>query len=426
MSVPLVVLLVGVGNTTEVPSPPPPTEARIIAVVNGGIITETDIEARLSLLIASSGTHPPQEMLPQMRRAILQTLIEEHLKIQEARRIARLIKRPNYISEADIQRMLAVMIQRSGLSPALFEGFLKAHHISRATILQQARAHVSWSKVIADLYGESVQVSDKETERLLAQFFENQRRGALLVSRIVLPFDSPQQEKAALAEMGRIHALLQQGANFSVLAQQFSKAPEAFKGGNLGWVVEETFSPVEQKALKSLKVGQFSPPLLRRDACVILLCQDRRLPGATTVQEVTIQRFFIPAPYALDSEEKAQVFIAQAYEVREYWQQEGKDPQKLEAMFPGLKVTPKETLLGEDIDTPLRNLLNSVSTGEISQPILTPDGVLLIVVQKRQERPIMPPTKEALLDQIRETQLGNLAERYLRQLKCAAYLEIRG
>ncbi|MDR2412278.1 MAG: peptidylprolyl isomerase, partial [Holosporales bacterium] len=258
-----ITLFIGVGSATEIATPPaPPTEAHILAVVNGSIITETDIEARLNLLVASSGTHPPQEMFPQMRQAILQTLIEEHLKIQEARRIARLIRRPNYVSEADIQRMLAVMIQRSGLSPALFEDFLKTNRIPRATILQQARAHVSWSKVIADLYGESVQVSDQEIERLLAQFLENQRRGALLVSRIVLPFDSPQQEKAALAEMGRIHALLQQGANFSVLAQQFSKAPEAFKGGNLGWVVEETFSSVEQKALKSLKVGQFSPPLL--------------------------------------------------------------------------------------------------------------------------------------------------------------------
>lgn len=422
----LMILLPWTGHAEETP-PPPSTheaEAHILAIVNGNVITEADIDARLSLLLASSGMHPPEEALLQIRRTILQTLIEEHLKIQEARRVARFIKNPHYISDADVQRMLSVMIRRSGLSPELFEDFLKRNRIPRFTLVQQARAHVSWSKVINDLYGGSIQVSDQEAERLLARAKEHQKQGAVLLSRIVLPCETPEQEKASLAEMGRLVALLQQGASFPVLAQQFSKAPEAFKGGDLGWITEDQLSEVERGAVKILPTGQISPPLLKHKACVLLLCRDRRLPGTTTTQEVTIQRFLVPAPYALDSEEAAQIFVEQAQEVRAHLLAHH-DPKKTEQEFSGLKILPEETFLEEEIDQRLKTFIVNIPTGDISPPIVTPDGVMLIAVRKRRERPIVFPTKDLFLEQTRDAQLGGLAERHLRHLKRTAYIEIR-
>ncbi|MDR0406738.1 MAG: peptidylprolyl isomerase [Holosporales bacterium] len=431
---PFIIIILGLaganGQAGEGHTPAPrtasfQTEACILAVVNGNIITESDIQTRLALLVAASGARPSAEMLPQIKRTILQTLIEEYLKIQEAARIARLIKRSSYISDADVQRMLTLMIRRSGLSPELFNDFLKVHHIPRETLILQARAQASWNRLIHDLYGESIQISDKDVDRVRAQFIENRKQGAVLLSRIVLPFETPEQEKSALADMGRIMDLLNQGANFSTLAQQFSKAPEAFKGGTLGWVTETNLSSIEKKVLKDLPIGHISAPFQKRNAYVILLCQDKRLQGATTFQEITMQRFFIPAPYALDSEEKAQTFVSQAHEVREHLLIE-RDPKKTEDLFSGLKVMPSETLPVEEIDPKLRSLLSSIETRDISPPVVTPDGVLLLAVYKREERPLVPPMVEDIKDDLRNVQLEKCAERHLRMLKRSAYIEIRG
>jgi peptidyl-prolyl cis-trans isomerase SurA len=425
-----------IGHAEKAPAPSSPlpsqassqesfqAEARIAADVNGSIVTEADINARLALLIAASGTQISKDMIPQLRHTILQTLIEELLKIQEAKRISRMIKRANYVSSEDIQRMLMLMVRRSGLSVELFEDFLRVHHISKETLIQQARAQASWSRIINDLFGDSVQISDKEVERARTQFIENKKRGAVLLSRIVIPFDAPEQKETALADIKRIAALLEQGAHFATLAQQFSRTPEAFRGGNLGWVAFENLSDVEREALQNLPVGRASAPILKRSAYVILLCQDKRPEGATTFQEITFQRIFIPAPYAIDSEEKARIFIAQAHEVREHLLTTH-DLQKTEALFSGLKIMPKETQAVEEIDPRLRTLLNAIKTEEISQPIITPDGVLLLIVHKRAELPIAAPTKEAVREHLRGVQLEKHSERYLRMLKRTAYIERR-
>ncbi|MDR1910383.1 MAG: peptidylprolyl isomerase [Holosporales bacterium] len=401
-----------------------PKEARITAVVNGSIITKADIDARLALLAAASGARISDAMIPQLRYTILQALVEEQLKVQEARRIGRLIKRNPYVTAEEEHHMLTLMIRRSGLSVDLFEDFLKVHNIPKETIIQQARAQAAWHKIISDLFGDSVQLSDKEVERVRTQFIENKKRGSVLLSRIVIPFDTPEQQQRALADMKRITSLLKQGANFATLAQQFSRTPEACKGGALGWVTSENLTEVEKAALQTLPLWHASAPILKQNAYVILLCQDKRPEGATTFQEITFQRFFIPAPYAIDSQETASTFVSQAHEVRDHLLTV-RNAQKTTEMFSGLKVMEKETLAVEDIDPKLRTFLNATPTGDVSPPIVTPDGVLLLAVYARADRPIVPPTIENVRDHLRETQLEKLAERYLRMLKRTAYIEMR-
>ena len=54
------------------------------AIVNGEVITGSDVDHRLALVIASSNQQPPPEELERVRAQVLRNLIDETLQIQAA------------------------------------------------------------------------------------------------------------------------------------------------------------------------------------------------------------------------------------------------------------------------------------------------------------------------------------------------------
>src|SRR5690349_21590676 len=56
------------------------------AIVNGEIVTETDVDQRLALIVASNRIQLPPEELQRVRAQVLRNLIDETLQIQEAAR----------------------------------------------------------------------------------------------------------------------------------------------------------------------------------------------------------------------------------------------------------------------------------------------------------------------------------------------------
>ena len=64
---------------------------------------------------------------------------------------------------------------------------------------------------------------------------------------------------------GEVLEKLKQGANFAQLAAQYSEdVLSKNRGGDLGWVRRETLDKILQKAVNSLKPGQFSEPVLSK------------------------------------------------------------------------------------------------------------------------------------------------------------------
>src|SRR3954453_19967824 len=54
------------------------------AIVNGTIITQTDVDQRLALVVAANGGKLPDEERERLRLQVLRNLIDETLQIQEA------------------------------------------------------------------------------------------------------------------------------------------------------------------------------------------------------------------------------------------------------------------------------------------------------------------------------------------------------
>src|SRR6185369_13603062 len=74
----------GLANDVKVLAPRDPSVRKATAIVNGAIITDTDVDQRLALVLASSGGRINEEERARLRVQVLSNLIDETLQIQEA------------------------------------------------------------------------------------------------------------------------------------------------------------------------------------------------------------------------------------------------------------------------------------------------------------------------------------------------------
>lgn len=251
---------------------------RIALVVNDSAITQHDINARMRLIMASSGLPNTQETRAKVVPQIVQTLIEEQLKLQEAERL------DIVIDEADVKRGFAQVAQNNKLTAAKFEGALKGAGIDVRTVTRQIETEIAWSKVVQKKLKPQVFVSEGDIEDAMKRVTDAQGKTEFLLAEIFLPVASPADEAAVKNAAVRLakEAKSKDGSFFK-LAQQFSKAAGAAQGGNVGWVREGQLDKVLDETLTGLEKGSISNAVRSADGYHVLYLRDRRVISAETL-----------------------------------------------------------------------------------------------------------------------------------------------
>jgi peptidyl-prolyl cis-trans isomerase SurA len=62
-----------------------PSIVKATAIINGEVITQTDVDQRLALLVIANGGRIPPEEVDRLRQQVLRNLIDESLQIQAAK-----------------------------------------------------------------------------------------------------------------------------------------------------------------------------------------------------------------------------------------------------------------------------------------------------------------------------------------------------
>jgi peptidyl-prolyl cis-trans isomerase SurA len=127
-----------------------PSHAQTVAVmVNGDPITNYDIEQRSKLNFLS--THKPQ-----VRKQVIDELIDEKIKIREAKKYS------IDPSSSDIDGLYSGMSSRMHITPDQLTKSLAGSGIRPETLKERMRAEMVWSSLIRGRFKESLQVGEKE------------------------------------------------------------------------------------------------------------------------------------------------------------------------------------------------------------------------------------------------------------------------
>lgn len=390
---------------------------RIAAVVNDEVISVMDLSNRARLVVFSTGLPATDEVYQRLMPQILQTMIDERLQLQEAK------ARDISVTEKEINDTLANMERSNNLPPGGLDQYFAQQNVEKSSLLSQVRANIAWRKLVMSRFQRQAEIGQDEIDEAVRNLELSQGKPRLLVSEIFLAVDDPANEENIRRSAVRIQQQVRQGGRFDELARAFSQNAAAASGGDLGWLVQGQLDDALDDALATMQPGQMRGPIRSTNGYHILLLRDRRLPGGATPDKVTVTlkqvRIELPEP-ATDGEIRA------AIQAAEQIRRTVRSCAQLAPPLPGsAAVGDIGTLRVSDLAEPLRPVVMGLGANQFSAPLRAPQGILLIVVCDRQTEGEQRPDREQIAEQLRLQKLDLLARRYMRDLRSAAYLDVR-
>jgi len=386
---------------------------RIAAVVNDDIISIWDVENRMRLIAMASGTKLTNETRRRLAPQVLRNLIDDRLRLQEAKRLN--IR----VSERDVQRSIEALERRNNLPKGAARQVLARNGIDYAVLEAQQEALVAWNEIVQRRLTRQIDVGDDEVDEELRRLAAVSNLPQSLVSEIFLSVDTPEQEREIRANALRLIEQIRSGARFEEIARSFSQSATAAVGGDLGWVFPGQLDEELDKTISAMSPGQLSQPIRDFSGYHILFVRDRRVFGAADPKDVKIgmAQVLLPNLDGVAPTQQAEAVLAQATSCDEFITA----GQAANATI----ASRLDDLVVGDLQEDMAKAVAALEPGQAAAPIPQRSGLLLVMLCSRAEPGLVLPSRVEIEERIGTSRLDLLARRYLRDLRRAAFVDIR-
>ena len=215
----------------------PAGDVRIVAVVNGDVISNVDVDDRARLFALSTGQPLTPDVLDRLRPQIRSQLVDERLRMQEIQR------RHIVIQDKQIAAAIARSRPQQPADRARCGQKLAADGIGLRTLVDQIRTQLGWGQVMREQLGTQVDVAPDVIAERQAALRSMTGQPEYRVAEIFIPIDDPAAAADAQRFADTVISELHAGAPFPVVASQFSQSQSALEGGELGWVQANQLDP---------------------------------------------------------------------------------------------------------------------------------------------------------------------------------------
>jgi len=392
---------------------------RIAAVVNDEVISVYDLENRLALVIATSGLANDAETHRRMQPQILRSLIDERLQMQEANRLNATV------ADREVADALVRIERANNMQPGQLAQELGNIGIDRSSVTNQIKANLAWQKVVNRRLRPTLQVGQDEIDEVLERINASKGTVQYLLAEIFLAVESPEQEDDVRQSMENIIDQMRRGSAFQAMAQQFSQSASAATGGDIGWVERGQLEDEVLQLLDQMQSNRATPPIRTAIGFYVYLLRDRRTLAAPAPEDATVSlaQLVLPLePNAGESEITNQMELAET--VRESIS--GCADLKRaagELGLPGGDPTPD--LRVGDLNPAIRPLVTGLKADETSKPFRGDSGIVLIMVCSRVEPKSNLPSREDITENLTRQRLDLISRRHLRDLRRAAFIDVR-
>ncbi len=391
----------------------------IAAIVNDAVISKYDLDQRVRLVVATSGIQPTPENIERIRGQVLRSLVDEKLQLQEAERLEL------EIEDEEVDESITGIAQRAGMSFEELMEYLGETGINEAALRTQITADVAWNRVISARFAPLVKIGEDEIDETLIRIANDANQVQFQLAELYLGFDNPNQEREMAQGAQRLVEQLRAGAPFASVAQQFSQAASAAKGGDIGWVSETQLAPQIAAAVARMDVGTVSDPIRSLNGFYIMQLRSRREglgPNPLETRFEVMQVLFELSP---DAPERAvQARIAQANKFRSEFRTCAAAPDQISAI-PGGRISQPSTLTAAQLRNPMRDQLLATEAGTVVPIGRTERGVEALIVCDRKDDVGNQPTRESIENTLFNQEVSMMSRRHLRDLRRDAVVEFR-
>jgi peptidyl-prolyl cis-trans isomerase SurA len=395
-----------------------PSVIKATALVNGDVITQTDVDERLALLAIANGNEIPADQVDALRQQVLRNLIDETLQIQAAKEDKIEIK------PAEIDRAVARVAAGVKQTPDQLKDYLQQHGSSIQSMRRQIEGEIAWSRLQHDKIESGVSVGDDEVNAILNRMKASKGTEEYRVGEIFLSA-TPYTQEQALQNASKILDQLKNGASFAGYARQYSEASTAAVGGDLGWVRPEQLPAPIAAVLRNMSAGTISNPIPVPGGVSIIAVQDTRkiLTADPRDAVLSLKQISISFPKGTTREQAEPTLEKFADAAKNIGGCGGTD--KIAAEFHG-EVVSSDQVKMRDLPTALQQMMVPMQVGQATPPFGTiEEGVRTLVICGRDQADSTTPTYDDVYSQLNEERVNMRARRYLADLRRDAVIEFR-
>lgn len=398
---------------------------RIVAIVNEEPITLYELNDRTRTVMQQlqrQGTPLPQRAV--IEKQVLERMIMDRAQLQLAKETG--IK----VDDAQLAAALQKIAEENKLSVAEFRQAVEKEGINFNKFREDIRNEIILVRLRERDIDNRLLISENEIDQFLKTAAAQQGADvdynlAQILVRVPEQATPEQlQEKKKRAESAL--AELKNGADFGQVAASYSDAPDALKGGVVGWRPGGQIPALFLDALAKLQPEQISGVLRSPNGFHIIKLLAKRGKDAPLIVQQSRVRHILIKSNELVSENDAKYRLVQLKErldnggdFAQIARLHSEDPSasrggELGWLSPGDTVPPFEAAVA------------ALNINQISEPVQTPFGWHLIQVLERRTEDVSGERQRlSARNEIRARKAEEAYQEWLRQLRDRAYVEYR-
>lgn len=392
---------------------------RIAAVVNEDIISELDIYMRLRMAMLSARLDDTPETRDRLMPQVLRNLIDDRLKVQEA-------KRQNIsINPADVEKRIDAIGERNNMSRDELSEFLRGNGILVEALADQILAELSWARLVQRKLRPRITITDQEINDEAKRIRQTAGQNEYKLYQIFLAVDAPDQEAQIRDSAERLIEQLNEGADFESLASEFSQDEGALKGGDWGWMRLDQMEPSVAQEIQTAPTEQVVGPVRGTGGYYIAFAKETRVSGAADTADGTVNvKLLLWSLTANAAESEVNRAISQARTMAGKIESCAQMPDVAGEASPG---TYRElgNVLVSDLPSQVRNLAINQPIDVPADPVRTNQGIALYMICDRQAGDESGLSRTSIADRLGQQRLETLARGYLSDLRRSAVIDIR-
>ena len=388
-------------------------EVKIIAKVNNEIITNIDLENRLKMAMYASNLPNDQEIEERLRPRVLDSLIDESLKIQEANRLG------IFVTNEEVIEQLNRLEKRLNMEMNSLLDIYKKEEIPEITILNQVRSQLLWEKILYGIVIKNITVSEKDIIDTYNMLLQKSGEVEYNLSEIFISINNLEAEQRINSIYSRINT-----QNFLPLAEQFSDGVVSSGNFENNWVRESLLEDGIKDGVSKLNVGQISLPIKTSAGYHLVLLNDKRqtkkIKENQTIYDLSQILFKINAKKNKDSEEYYKRFLSSLRDIVVGCN----DLKKLIDEIPEGYGGKLGKIDSKSIEKSFLKVLENLPVGILSDAVITNDGVHGLMLCSPIVNNTYEEFKNSIEGRLRNKKIDSAAQSLLNRIKRKALIEL--
>lgn len=274
----------------------------IVAIVEDGVITNSELTREVKRIRQEYSAKGQQlAATAALNRQILELLVNKSILIQEA------LKRGVKITETQLNTTMQNLARRNNKSLEQFRQAVIASGRDYNAFREEVKNEMTINTIKNSYARQNIDITDQEVDDFMTRNGSESNSLEYKLSHILITLPdaaNSDQVVEARARAEEVIKKLNDGANFSVMAAEYSAGSNAIQGGDLGWRKLAEIPSIFSELIKTIQVGEVSNPIRSASGFHIVKLVEKRDSEQVIVEQSKVRHILI-APNELISNDEA-------------------------------------------------------------------------------------------------------------------------